>query len=197
MHNHDTLRPIGNAPGGPAAPAVTTHILSRTGLPAPIRPIALVARFFVPALAAAAAWASPSIGVLFAGLLAVWISWAVPAAIARLPIGGPKGLRDIGFGERIWLNSLHALPNDASLRTIGGLYIVQWIGLAAAVIGGLSASVWITAAALVIAYAGQIANALFLARLYATRRNTHALYRFWELSPSNDNRRKSRSRAAG
>lgn len=191
MHKQDMLRPAGHAPVTQATSAALTRHLYRGVSPAPSKPVALVARLLVPALAAAAAWTQPWIGALFAGLLAIWSFWAIPALASKLPLNGPKAMNSVGFGERIWQHSLHDLPQDTGLRKIGGLYILQWVTTTVAVTGGLLGSPWITIAGLLLAYAALLFNFRSLAALYAARRRTHPLYRFWERSPGNDNRKAS------
>jgi len=186
MHTPPLTQPGKIEPGqwsrGPGTPRLVAMSGALPPCPAPV----MAARLVVPAAAAGAAWTAYWIGPFYAFVLALWACWAVTACAKKLPVSGPLTLRQAGFGERIWLSNLRQAHLPKRLGVIPALYLTAWTGLAVSITGGLFLSPLVTATGLLVGGIGQFVCLQRLAGLYRAERNSHPLYRFWEVEPAND-----------
>ncbi|GAA0781881.1 hypothetical protein GCM10009077_29070 [Roseibium denhamense] len=152
--------------------------------------MAVFFRFTLALLLTSAIWASHLAG-LGAALFVLGASIALLMAAARLL---PKRSRfilatkQIGYGERIWLNRLLIpVPPEMNRQlTIG--FIVSFSGLIAAIIGAFYASMIVSVTGLAVAYTAQIACMRTQRALYRAMKTQHPLYSFWDAEAGNDNK---------
>lgn len=93
------------------------------------------------------------------------------------------------FGERVWINRMAVpIPQDEA-KTAMRLSLVTGAGFVVAVYGAVTVNPILAASGLIVTYAGKLAFLDRMAQLYGKMRDAHPLYRFWSISPDNDNRK--------
>jgi len=183
---------IGRKPAGAGRPPNAAMLTPMTLAPRwlqPANPVQTVLRLFAPALLAAAIWSHASFG---AGT-----AWAAAAAVIALlmtsPLIFPKSARPASwisraaFGERIWLNRMSVPVPQAEHHAALVLTLVSLGGAGIGLWGAFSANMWLAATGVMVSLIARMVFFDRMAALYGMMRDAHPLYRFWSISPDNDN----------
>lgn len=96
------------------------------------------------------------------------------------------------FGERIWLNRLTVPIPEEDARAALTLSLVTGIGFVATIYGALSTNLLLTLPGLLVTYTAKLVFLDRMVGLYDKMHNAHPLYRFWAISPVNDNARRTK-----
>lgn len=188
-----TLRPNSGFPAGsqkhispnPAGAGLVAPI----GTTPPASPAVILAKIAAPCVIVAGLWSQIWIGTGTACVLTVLMCIVLYSAAYRMPDFRSQGsiLRLIAYGERIWLNRIASPVPPQLNQQITVLNLVFLVGLLSAITGGFLTSPILTATGLAVCYAAQFVYFSKLNQLYQAMREKNALYRFWAISPNNDN----------
>jgi len=161
---------------------------AKTGKPATA--IVVLLKLLAPLLLTACMWtqiwlgAAGAIGLCLCALvLMIIVPKLLPSTLARI-----DWARQVGYGEKIWLNRIFIpVPQGLNYR-LTTLYLVFWAGVLVALWGAFAALPLLSATGLAVAYSAQATCFAKLIQLYKLMRERHPLYRFWANTPINDNR---------
>ena len=182
-----------------AAPGIQVPLYQKTGVgsrPAPA--IAILLKALAPAVLTLCLWSKLWLGVVAATLLCVAALIAVVFGPRLFERAGDRitWARQVGFGEKIWLNRLVVpVPKDLSYR-LTMLYLVFWSGAIVALWGGVSTLPILSVTGLLVAYSTQMVCFKKLIHLYRIMKDKYPLYRFWAATAGNDNEVTASKRAS-
>jgi hypothetical protein len=190
MHNSQSHRlQISRTGNHAASGAQTPSLLQITQTGKPASATAVLAKVLAPAALSLGLWSKVWFGGPFAALVCL-------IAVILLVLA-PKFLgtnfvrfswaRQVGYGEKIWLNRMVIpVPQGLNYR-LTTLYLVFWSGVLVALWGGLATLPLLSATGLAVAYSAQFACFVKLIHLYQVMKDKYPLYRFWSKAPVNDN----------
>lgn len=155
----------------------------------PVPALAVLCKLLAPAILTASLWSKLWLGGVASVLLCL-TSLVLLLFAPRLLEGFGKRInwaRNVGFGEKIWLNRLQVpVPKDINYR-LTVLYLVFWTGVLVALWGGVATLPVLSASGLLVAYTAQVVCFRKLIQLYVLMKDKIPLYRFWATTAENDN----------
>ena len=177
-------------PGAFAAPGLQAPSQLKAGAGGqPASALAIVLKLLAPALLTACLWSKLWLGAVAATLLC-FAALLLLVFLPRVFDGAGKRItwaRNVGFGEKIWLNRLFVpVPKDLNYR-LTVLYLVFWTGGLVALWGGIATMPILSITGLLVAYSAQAICFKKLHYLYTVMKDKHPLYRFWAAHAGNDN----------
>lgn len=180
------IAPTGNY----ASPGAQMPILMkslRTGRPATAATV--FSKILAPALLTACLWSKIWIGPAAAIALCAAVLVLLVFAPKRFSttVRGFDWARQVGYGEKIWLNRIFVPVPQALNYRLTTLYLVFWAGMLVALWGAIASLPLLSGTGLAVAYSAQASCFRKLIHLYTVMRDQYPLYRFWAASPVNDN----------
>ncbi|WP_417669805.1 DUF6653 family protein [Roseibium sp.] len=136
-------------------------------------------------------WNGTGFAVIATFAVLIWL-WLNPRLFPA-PKNTDSWASKATFGERIWLNRLSVPIPEQEARTALSLSLVTGVGFVATIYGAVLNDLLITVPGMIVTYAGKLVFLDKMARLYDRMRNAHPLYRFWSVTPVNDNQRQAQS----
>ncbi|WP_310619600.1 DUF6653 family protein [Flexibacterium corallicola] len=131
----------------------------------------------------------PDLGWPITGSILLFIAAIVIFAprLLSLPVNVKSWPARAAFGERIWHNR-HFVPIE-SLRSKQAftLTLVTLVGMVSGIVGAINTLPLIAITGGSIALLSKLTYLDSMSRLYAEVKNTHPVYKSWQLSPDNDN----------
>ncbi|WP_269582369.1 DUF6653 family protein [Roseibium sp. Sym1] len=184
-HRLQISRTGNHAASGAQTPSLLKY--AQTGKPASAT--AVLSKVLAPAVLSLGLWSKVWLGGAFAGLLCLvaLILLVLAPKFPGMNIVRFNWARQVGFGEKIWLNRMVIpVPQGLNYR-LTTLYMVFWSGVLVALWGGLATLPLLSATGLAVAYSAQFACFVKLIHLYRVMKDKYPLYRFWSKAAVNDN----------
>jgi len=180
----------------PATGAQMPSLLKAARSGKPASAVAILCKLLAPVLLTACLWSKIWLGT--AGAISLCLGALVLMVLAPKVLATPfehiTWARQVGFGEKVWLNRIFIpVPQNLNYR-LTTLYLVFWSGTLVALWGAFASLPILSATGLAVAYSAQVTCFGKLIQLYRVMRDKYPLYRFWAASPVNDNNAQAANR---